>query len=113
MHAPNLAGIYGRPVQLEGGRSIVADDAYIRDSMLQPTRDIVAGYEPLMPSFAGVLSDGEIQALTAYIRSLATEDLSDTRIQHTEHEELVPDSPAERSPSMMPGRSLDRSGGSR
>ncbi|WP_046868501.1 cytochrome c oxidase subunit II [Microvirga massiliensis] len=113
VHAPNLAGIYGRPVQLEGGRSIIADDAYIRDSMLQPTRDIVAGYEPLMPSFAGALSDGEIQALTAYIRSLATEDLSDTRIQRTEHEELVPGSPAERSPSMMPGRSPDRSGESR
>ena len=38
---------------------------------LQPKRDIVDGYEPIMPSFAGLLDDGEIQSLTAYIRSLA------------------------------------------
>ena len=40
-------------------------------SILQPKRDIVAGYEPIMPSFTGLLDDGEIQSLTAYIRSLA------------------------------------------
>jgi cytochrome c oxidase subunit 2 len=44
------------------------DEAYIRDSILQPQRDVVAGYEPIMPSYEGKLSDGEIQALTAYIR---------------------------------------------
>ena len=38
---------------------------------MQPKRDIVAGYEPIMPGFAGLLDDGEIQSLTAYIRSLA------------------------------------------
>ena len=72
VHAPNLAGLYGRPVQLSDGRTVMADEAYIRDSILQPKRDIAAGYEPIMPSFAGVLSEGELQSLTAYIRSLST-----------------------------------------
>ena len=40
--------------------------------MVMPKRDIAAGYEPIMPSYQGILTDGEIQSLTAYIRSLAT-----------------------------------------
>jgi cytochrome c oxidase subunit II len=72
VHAPKLAGIYGRSVQLSDGRTIVADDAYIRDSILQPKRDIVAGYEPIMPSYAGILDDGEVQSLIAYIRAQGT-----------------------------------------
>jgi cytochrome c oxidase subunit 2 len=71
VHAPRLPGLYGREVKLAGGRTIVADEAYLRDSMIEPTRDIVAGYEPIMPSYAASLSQGEIQALVAYIRSLA------------------------------------------
>jgi cytochrome c oxidase subunit 2 len=58
---------------LSDGRQLKADDAYLRDSILQPKRDIVAGFEPLMPSFAGLLDDGEVQSLTAYIRSLGQE----------------------------------------
>jgi cytochrome c oxidase subunit 2 len=73
VHAPKLEGLYGRTVQLSDGRQVRADDAYIRESMLQPKRDIVAGYEPIMPSFAGLLDEGEIQSLTAYIRSLGQE----------------------------------------
>ncbi|MDA9408117.1 cytochrome c oxidase subunit II [Bradyrhizobium sp. CCBAU 45384] len=73
VHAPKLQGLYGRTVQLSDGRHVRADDAYIRDSMLEPRRDVVAGYDPIMPSFAGLLDDGEIQSLTAYIRSLGQE----------------------------------------
>jgi cytochrome c oxidase subunit II len=73
VHAPKLAGLYGRAVQLGDGRSVTADDAYLRDSILQPKRDVAAGYEPIMPSYAGHLDDGEIQSLIAYIRSLRTE----------------------------------------
>ena len=77
VHAPRLVGLYGRTVQLTDGRQVKADDAYIRDSILQPKRDVVAGFEPIMPSFQGLLKDGEIQSLTAYIRSLAQEKESD------------------------------------
>jgi cytochrome c oxidase subunit 2 len=72
VHAPKLEGLYGRSVQLADGRHVTADEAYIRDSMLQPKKDVTAGYEPIMPSYAGLLDDGEIDSLTAYIRSLAT-----------------------------------------
>jgi cytochrome c oxidase subunit II len=70
VHAPGLAGVYGGPVQLSDGRSVVADDAYIRDSILQPGKDIVAGFQNQMPSFNGLVDDSEILRLSAYIRSL-------------------------------------------
>ncbi|HVO91010.1 MAG TPA: cytochrome c oxidase subunit II [Casimicrobiaceae bacterium] len=71
VHAPNLAGIYGKPVPLADGTTTVADDRYIRDSILLPQREVVAGYAPIMPSFAGRIGDEEIFDLIAYVRSLA------------------------------------------
>ena len=50
------------------------DDAYIRDFLLQPDRDIAAGYENIMPTFKNVLDEGEVLALTAYLRSLGAGD---------------------------------------
>ncbi len=70
VHAPQLAGVYGKPVHLRDGRVLTADDAYIRDTILEPGKHVVAGYEPLMPSFDGLVGDDEILRLTAYIRSL-------------------------------------------
>jgi cytochrome c oxidase subunit II len=70
VHAPRLNGVYGRVVHLSDGRTVRADPAYIRDSILQPTRDVVAGYEPVMPSFAGLVDEGDLQRLVAYIESL-------------------------------------------
>ena len=68
MHAPDLAGIYGRIVHLQDGRTVVADEAYLRDSILLPKRDVVAGYAPLMPSFQGQLDEGELAALITYLK---------------------------------------------
>ncbi|HJV59859.1 MAG TPA: cytochrome c oxidase subunit II [Albitalea sp.] len=70
VHAPSLAGLVGRTVHLQDGRSIVADENYVRDSILLPRKDVVAGFEPVMPSFAGQVSEEDIQALVAYVRSL-------------------------------------------
>jgi cytochrome c oxidase subunit 2 len=72
VHAPSLRGLLGREVHLQDGRAIVADENYIRDSILLPKKDVVAGFEPVMPSFAGQVSEEDIQALVAYIRSGAT-----------------------------------------
>lgn len=69
IRAPDLAGIYNHTVATESG-AVLADEAYIRDSILQPDKRIAAGYEPVMPSFDGLLTEGEIQLLLAYIRSL-------------------------------------------
>ncbi len=48
----------------------MADDAYLRDSILEPKKQIVAGYKPVMPSFADAVSDADLTALVAYIKSL-------------------------------------------
>jgi cytochrome c oxidase subunit II len=60
-------------VLLADGRTVTADDAYIRESILQPNAKIVAGYQPLMPSFQGQLTEEQIIALTTYIKSLQNE----------------------------------------
>jgi len=73
VHAPVLAGLYGRPVQLADGRTVIADERYLRDSMLLPGLAVVAGYRPLMPSFSGQLSEEDVLALIAYIKSLPAE----------------------------------------
>lgn len=68
--APALAGVYGRAVPLSDGNTVLADDAYLRDSILQPKQQIVAGYKPIMPSFSGAISDAELAQIVAYIKSL-------------------------------------------
>jgi cytochrome c oxidase subunit 2 len=71
VHAPNLAGLFGKPVPLADGTVTVADERYIRDSILLPLKEVAAGYEPIMPSFAGKIDDDDILDLTAYVKSLA------------------------------------------
>jgi cytochrome c oxidase subunit 2 len=71
VRAPDLAGIYGRPVALADSTTVVADTRYIRDSILDPAKEVAAGYDPIMPSFAGLLGEDELQELVAYIRSLS------------------------------------------
>lgn len=71
VHAPPLAGLYGRPVPLEDGSVVVADDRYIRDSILLPRKEVAAGYAPIMPTFANLLSEGDVMKLVAYIKSKA------------------------------------------
>jgi cytochrome c oxidase subunit II len=68
VHAPSLRGLLGRTVHLQDGRSIVADENYVRDSILLPKKDVVAGFDPVMPSFAGQVSEEDIQALIAFLR---------------------------------------------
>jgi cytochrome c oxidase subunit II len=68
VHAPDLARIYGRIVHLQDGRTVVADEAYLRDSILLPKKDVVAGYEAIMPSFQGQLDESELAALIAFLK---------------------------------------------
>lgn len=71
VRAPRLEGLFGKPVPLQDRRVVVADEQYIRDSILLPQKDIAAGYEPVMPSFAGHVSEEELLQLISYIKSLA------------------------------------------
>jgi cytochrome c oxidase subunit 2 len=73
VRAPSLAGLYGSPVPLSDGSIVIADDRYIRDSIMYPKQQIVASYEPIMPSFANVIPEDDLVRLVAYIHSLAAE----------------------------------------
>jgi cytochrome c oxidase subunit 2 len=67
--APDLEGLFGRPVGLADGRTATADENYLRESILNPDAKIVAGYQPIMPSFAGQISEEELIQLIAFLKS--------------------------------------------
>jgi cytochrome c oxidase subunit 2 len=79
VRAPSLAGLYGSPVPLSDGSTVTADDRYIRDSILYPRRQVVASFEPVMPSFSGVISEEDLLRLVAYVESLGGEQTSGSR----------------------------------
>jgi cytochrome c oxidase subunit II len=68
--APSLNGVFGAKVLLADGSTVIADEAYIRESIVQPKAKIVAGYQPVMPMFQGLVTEEQILNLTAYIKSL-------------------------------------------
>jgi cytochrome c oxidase subunit 2 len=68
---PNLQGLFGKSVQLQDGRTVIADENYIRESILDPGAKIVSGYKPLMPTFQGLVTEEQLNALVAYIKSLS------------------------------------------
>src|SRR5262245_58797505 len=68
--APSLEGLYGRTVPLEGGGNIVADDAYIIESILNPRAKVVEGWKPIMPHCQGQVSEEDLNKVVAYIKSL-------------------------------------------
>jgi cytochrome c oxidase subunit 2 len=68
--APVLEGLYGRRVQLQGGDSVLADTAYYRESILYPTRKVVAGYQNIMPSYEGQVTEEELLQLIVYLKGL-------------------------------------------
>lgn len=69
--APILNGLYGRQVELLGGGGVKADDNYLRESILDPAAKVVAGYQPIMPTFKGQMNEDQLQQLVTYVKSLA------------------------------------------
>lgn len=67
---PTLAGLVGRNTPLEGGQTVRADEAYIRESILNPGAKIVAGFQPIMPTFQGQVTEDQLLQLVAFIKSL-------------------------------------------
>jgi cytochrome c oxidase subunit II len=77
VRAPRLEGVFGRPVPIQEGkdvRFVIADDRYIRDSILMPRSEVVAGYEPLMPSYQEQISEQDLLKILAYIKSIGTKE---------------------------------------
>jgi cytochrome c oxidase subunit 2 len=67
---PSLEGVFGNPVKLQGGSTVVADEAYLRESIMTPTARVVEGYQPIMPTFQGLISEEGLLQLIAYIETL-------------------------------------------
>src|SRR5436190_8120159 len=72
VRAPPLEGLYGKPVPLQNGQIVRADEGYIRDSILLPNAQITAGYDAVMPSFQGHITEEELLEIIAYIKSLGS-----------------------------------------
>jgi cytochrome c oxidase subunit II len=66
-----LQGIFGRPVLLQDGRTVAADENYVRESILDPGAKIVNGFKPVMPTFQGLVSEEQVNALVAYVKSMS------------------------------------------
>ena len=67
---PSLSGAFGREVRLSTGQTVTMDDAYVRESILDPQAKIVAGFHPLMPTYKGLVTEEQLLQLIAYIKSL-------------------------------------------
>ena len=70
-HAPSLVGIFGRRVRLSDGTFVIADEPYLRSSILHTKKQVVAGYVPVMPDYSSVIAGPDVQELVAYLKSLA------------------------------------------
>ena len=70
---PMLQGLFGKTVQLLNGETVVADEAYVRESILRPSAKITAGYQPIMPTFQGLISEEQLLELIEYVKSLHTQ----------------------------------------
>jgi cytochrome c oxidase subunit II len=80
---PSWVDLYQQPTKLADGREIIADEAYLTESMMEPNVKVVAGYQPVMPSYQGKLTGPEAAAIVEFIKSLR----SDRTVQATGGEE--------------------------
>jgi cytochrome c oxidase subunit 2 len=76
---PNLAGVYGSKLQLTNGSQVLVNDAYLRDSILNPSQHVTAGYAPIMPTYQGQISEEGLIDLVEYVKTLQT----NYRVQQT------------------------------
>jgi cytochrome c oxidase subunit 2 len=67
---PVLDGLIGTTVKLQSGESIVADEAYVRESILLPSAKITSGYQPIMPTFQGLVTEEQVLQIIEYVKSL-------------------------------------------
>ncbi len=76
---PSLANVYGSTLQLANGSQVQVNDAFLRDSILNPSQHVTAGYAPIMPTYQGQVSEEGLIDLVEYIKQLQT----NYRVQQT------------------------------
>jgi cytochrome c oxidase subunit 2 len=70
---PMLTNLFNKPVELQNGQSVIADEAYLRESIVNPQAKIVAGFQPIMPTFQGLVSEEQLLQLISYVKSLSAQ----------------------------------------
>jgi cytochrome c oxidase subunit 2 len=103
---PSLANVYNSRLSLSSGQTVTADDAYLRDAILNPSQHTTQGYAPIMPTYQGQISEEGVISLVEYIKNLN----SDYRVQQTLNTtDLLPESeggkatPAAKAPAAQKG----------
>ncbi|MEI6245758.1 MAG: c-type cytochrome, partial [Acidobacteriota bacterium] len=67
---PWLGGVFGSEVELADGRKVTADENYLRESIMSPQAKVVKGFQPIMPTFQGLVSEENLLQLIAYVKTL-------------------------------------------
>ena len=70
---PMLTNLFNKPVELQNGQTVIADEAYLRESIVNPQAKVVAGFQPIMPTFQGLVTEEQLLQLIAYVKSLSAE----------------------------------------
>jgi cytochrome c oxidase subunit 2 len=95
---PSLANVYGSKLPLSSGGTVTADDAYLREAILNPSQHITQGYAPIMPTYQGQISEEGVIALVEYIKNLD----SNYRVQQTlTTTTLLPESEGKAAPAAL------------
>jgi cytochrome c oxidase subunit 2 len=68
---PSLRGLFGSTVRLKDGTEVLADENYLRESILRPSAKVVSGFDPVMPAYEGQISEEDLLKFIAWIKSLA------------------------------------------
>ena len=71
---PTWRGLAGSEVTLDGGETVVADDEYLRRAIVDARSEVVEGYQNIMPAYADVLTDAEVDDLIAYLNDLSPDE---------------------------------------
>ena len=99
---PSLAGLYGRQVALKDGGTTVADDLYLRKSILESNEDIVDTYQQIMPSYKGQLTEEQVLQIIEYIKSLSAPPAQVVPSRSLTPGETIPPGPRESSGRRKP-----------
>jgi cytochrome c oxidase subunit 2 len=90
---PNLAGVYGTRVRLTNGTEPLVNDAYLREAILNPRAEIVAGFAPIMPTYLGQITEDGLMDLVEYIKGMKTNDRLQQTMVNAESKRNVPTTP--------------------
>jgi cytochrome c oxidase subunit 2 len=68
---PSLVGVFGSQVKIQGDGTVLANESYVRESVLTPQMKLVDGYQPIMPTFQGLVTEDQLLSLIEYVKSLS------------------------------------------